>query len=144
MTGNSWKIARDSIAVNTKEFESKPFVKSTGFREYDARWLFPSEINLLGVQALGMAIATQLRMLGAKPPRVVVGHDYRSYSASIKHALVVGLLSSGAQVHDVGSSGSTGLCLFLQPFQFLGTLPDVGGERDDITAIVLAEPRDDD
>ncbi len=28
-------------------------VKPTGFREYDARWLFSKEINLMGIQALG-------------------------------------------------------------------------------------------
>jgi phosphomannomutase/phosphoglucomutase len=27
-------------------------VKATGFREYDARWLFGKEINLMGIQAL--------------------------------------------------------------------------------------------
>ena len=32
-------------------------VKATGFREYDARWLFGSEINLMGVEALGSASA---------------------------------------------------------------------------------------
>ena len=36
------------------------------------------------------------------PTRVVVGHDYRSYSASIKAALINGLLAGGAEVHDIG------------------------------------------
>ncbi|MGB6949886.1 MAG: phosphomannomutase/phosphoglucomutase, partial [Methyloceanibacter sp.] len=36
------------------------------------------------------------------PPRLVVGHDYRSYSASIKAALIEGLLAGGAEVHDIG------------------------------------------
>ena len=31
-------------------------VKATGFREYDARWLFEKEINLMGIQALGMGL----------------------------------------------------------------------------------------
>ncbi len=34
-----------------------PLVKPTGFREYDARWLLEKEINLMGVQALGMGSA---------------------------------------------------------------------------------------
>ena len=33
-------------------------VKPTGFREYDARWLFEKEINLMGVEALGMGLGT--------------------------------------------------------------------------------------
>ena len=32
----------------------------------------------------------------------MVGHDYRSYSASIKAALINGLLAGGAEVHDIG------------------------------------------
>src|SRR6202021_2150823 len=33
---------------------------------------------------------------------VVTGHDFRSYSASIKYALISGLLASGCKVHDIG------------------------------------------
>ena len=42
---------------NTYAYESQPMVKPTGFREYDARWLFEKEINLMGVQALGLGLA---------------------------------------------------------------------------------------
>ena len=38
------------------------------------------------------------------PVRVVVGHDYRSYSAAVKAALMTGLLAGGAEVHDIGLS----------------------------------------
>ena len=41
---------------NTYAYESRPLVKPTGFREYDARWLFEKEINLMGVQALGLGL----------------------------------------------------------------------------------------
>ena len=44
------------LVPNTYAFESEPMVKPTGFREYDARWLFNKEINLMGVQALGMGL----------------------------------------------------------------------------------------
>src|SRR6478672_7131943 len=44
------------LVPNTYEFESGPMVKATGFREYDARWLFEKEINLMGIQALGMGL----------------------------------------------------------------------------------------
>ena len=32
----------------------------------------------------------------------MVGHDFRSYSTSIKNALIIGLLSAGCEVHDIG------------------------------------------
>lgn len=92
---------RQDLRPNTIEFERLPFVKATGFREYDARWLYPEEINLLGLEAVGMGLATLMRERGV-PQRIVVGHDYRSYSAAIKAALTTGLLAGGAEVHDIG------------------------------------------
>src|SRR5579863_9957373 len=89
------------LAPNTYDYESRPMVKPTGFREYDARWLFGEEINLMGVQALGIGLATLLREMGVAP-QVVVGHDFRSYSASIKYALTAGLMAAGVKVHDIG------------------------------------------
>ncbi len=86
---------------NTYAFESSPMVKATGFREYDARWLFGKEINLMGVQALGLGLGTLLHEMGVKP-ELATGHDYRSYSASIKYALVTGLMAAGVKVHDIG------------------------------------------
>jgi phosphomannomutase/phosphoglucomutase len=83
-------------------------VKPTGFREYDARWWFgqphsprPPELNLLGVQALGMGLATLIRRSGVGP-EIVTGHDFRSYSLGIKLALVSGLMAAGARVKDIG------------------------------------------
>src|SRR5246500_3790650 len=89
------------LKPNTYAFESGPMVKPTGFREYDARWLFGKEINLMGVQALGMGLGTLIHELGVKP-EIVTGHDFRGYSASIKYALVSGLLAAGCKVHDIG------------------------------------------
>ncbi|MCA0399347.1 MAG: phosphomannomutase/phosphoglucomutase [Proteobacteria bacterium] len=97
-----------AILPNTREFESTPLVKPTGFREYDARWWFghpasdkAPEINLMGIQALGMGIGTYLKERGVER-RIVVGHDFRGYSASIKLALVAGLMASGCKVVDIG------------------------------------------
>ncbi len=90
-----------ALTPNTLEFETQPLVKPTGFREYDARWRFPEEINLQGMQALGLGLAHLLERRG-KPKRVVVGHDFRSYSGSLKLAMTTGLLAGGAEVHDIG------------------------------------------
>src|SRR5437016_5992431 len=89
------------LKPNTYEYEALPMVKATGFREYDARWLFGSEINLMGVQAVGMGLGTLIREIGVEPS-IVIGHDFRSYSASIKMALTSGLLATGCKVHDIG------------------------------------------
>ena len=92
---------RTDLAANTADFERLPYIKPTGFREYDARWLFPEEINLMGMQAMGMGLANLMRLRGV-PVRIVTGHDYRSYSGQIKQALIVGLLAGGAEVFDIG------------------------------------------
>ena len=92
---------RADLKPNTLAFEREPLIKPTGFREYDARWLFPEEINLMGLNAVGLGLATLFERRGV-PKRIVVGHDYRWYSASVKQALMVGLLAGGAEVHDIG------------------------------------------
>ncbi|MGO9135126.1 MAG: phosphomannomutase/phosphoglucomutase [Methylovirgula sp.] len=90
-----------ALTPNTYAYEQTPLVKATGFREYDARWLFGKEINLMGVEALGLGLGTLLKEMGVKP-EVVTGHDYRAYSSSIKLALATGLMAAGVRVHDIG------------------------------------------
>ena len=91
---------RADLMPNTAAYENTPLVKATGFREYDARWVLGSEINLLGVQALGLGLGTYLHELGKR--RIVVGHDFRSYSMSVKQALSLGLVMAGCEVLDIG------------------------------------------
>ena len=88
VTPNSWAFLRD------------PMIAPTGFREYDARWRYPDEINLPGVMALGLGLGTQMRARGIG--HVVVANDYRDYSLAIKQALSLGLMRAGATVHDIG------------------------------------------
>ena len=90
-----------SAMQNTAEFERTPFIKPTGFREYDARWIFGEEINHLGLTCIGLCIAELFAEKGVKK-RIIVGHDYRWYSGSIKQALINGLLAGGMEVHDIG------------------------------------------
>ncbi len=92
---------RPNLAPNTADYETHPLVNPTGFREYDARWILGSEINLLGLQALGLGLATYAHEIGARP-RIVVGHDFRSYSQSVKQALTLGLMQGGMEVLDIG------------------------------------------
>jgi phosphomannomutase/phosphoglucomutase len=95
------QLPRADIEPNTLEYETIPLVKATGFREYDARWILEKEINLLGIQALGLGLGTLIHQQGVKP-RIVVGHDFRSYSLSVKQALMLGLVSAGCEVLDIG------------------------------------------
>src|SRR6185437_10134934 len=59
------------------------------------------ELNLLGVQALGLGLGTYLHEIGIRPT-IVTGHDFRSYSLSIKQALTIGLMQAGCEVLDIG------------------------------------------
>src|SRR5215213_4332898 len=99
--GSMFPKPKPSLTPNTYAYEAEPLVKATGFREYDARWLFEKEINLMGVQALGMGLGTLIHEMGVRP-EIVTGHDFRSYSASVKTSLVAGLLAAGIKVHDIG------------------------------------------
>jgi len=78
-------------------------INPNGFREYDARWLYKEDIDLEGIESLGKGLGTQIILnLKKKNPRVIVGHDYRSYSEDIKSALKKGLVSTGCFVEDIG------------------------------------------
>ena len=90
-----------AVAPNTWDELREPMITPHGFREYDARWRFPDDINLPGITALGLGIGTQMIESGV-PPRIAVGNDYRSYSLSIKNALSIGLMQAGIEVLDIG------------------------------------------
>lgn len=90
-----------TVTQNTWEFLRDPMITPTGFREYDARWKYPDEINLPGITALGLGLGTQMQRRGIDPV-IAVGNDYRDYSLSIKNALMVGLMQAGIQVKDIG------------------------------------------
>ena len=84
-----------------KEIKINPY----GFREYDARWLYKKDIDLAGIENLGKGLGTQIiKHTKKKNARVIVGHDYRSYSEEIKSSLKKGLLSTGCYIEDIGLS----------------------------------------
>ena len=89
VTPNTWSFLRDAM------------IKPTGFREYDARWKYPDEINLPGMTALGLGLGTQMQKRGIEPV-IAVGNDYRDYSLAIKNALIIGLMQAGIRVKDIG------------------------------------------
>jgi phosphomannomutase/phosphoglucomutase len=76
-----------------------------GFREYDARWLYEKDINLAGIENLGKGLGSQIKIHTKKNnPRIIIGHDYRSYSEEIKTALKKGLIYTGCNIEDIGLS----------------------------------------
>ncbi|CTQ50290.1 phosphomannomutase/phosphoglucomutase [Jannaschia donghaensis] len=89
------------VRPNTWAFLRDPMIAPSGFREYDARWKYPEDINLPGVTALGLGLGTQMIRRGVAR-RIVVGNDYRDYSVAIKNALTLGLVQAGIDVQDIG------------------------------------------
>ena len=89
------------VTQNTWEFLRDAMITPTGFREYDARWKYPDDINLPGITALGLGLGTQMQRRGIEPV-IAVGNDYREYSISVKNALMLGLMRAGIHVKDIG------------------------------------------
>jgi phosphomannomutase/phosphoglucomutase len=87
---------------NTWAFLTEPMVAPSGFREYDARWRYPEEINLSGMEAVGLGLGTELREAGGSA--IVVASDYREYAPAVKQALILGLMQAGVAVTDIGTA----------------------------------------
>lgn len=77
-------------------------INPLGFREYDARWLYPKDINKEGIKNVGQGLGSQIISKTNKSPRVIVGHDYRSYSEEVKKKLIEGLIDTGCNIEDIG------------------------------------------
>ncbi len=71
------------------------------FKAYDVRGRVPDELNEDIAYRIGRAFAEVV-----KPKKVVVGHDIRLTSPSIKAALTEGLVDSGVDVYDIGQCGT--------------------------------------
>ena len=77
-------------------------INPLGFREYDARWLYPEDINKEGIKYVGRGLGSQIISKTNKSPRIIVGHDYRSYSEEVKKKLIEGLIDTGCHIEDIG------------------------------------------
>ncbi|MBC6438704.1 MAG: phosphomannomutase/phosphoglucomutase [Rhodobacteraceae bacterium] len=97
------KTPLPEVTRNCWDFLHVPMIAPAGFREYDARWKYPDEINLPGLSALGLGLGTQMYEAGIAPV-IAVGNDYREYSLSVKNALILGLMQAGIQVKDIGTA----------------------------------------
>ncbi|CAM5605653.1 Phosphoglucosamine mutase [Streptomyces tendae] len=100
---------------NSDRYFREALMAATGFREYDARWVIeptgdgtPVGLDDVGVRTLGLHLGRFLADRLDAGRRIVVGHDFRSYSENVKNALVVGLLQSGMDVVDIGLTTTPG------------------------------------
>ncbi|NQX87690.1 MAG: phosphomannomutase [Halioglobus sp.] len=73
----------------------------TCFKAYDVRGRVPDQLNEDIAFRIGQAYAEIV-----KPRQIVVGHDIRLSSESIKTALIRGLLKQGVDVYDIGLCGT--------------------------------------
>ena len=71
------------------------------FKAYDVRGRIPDQLNEDIARRIGRAYAVVIQ-----PGFVVVGHDIRLTSESIKAALIEGLREQGVSVHDIGLCGT--------------------------------------
>ncbi|MEM8835948.1 MAG: hypothetical protein AAGD00_09030, partial [Planctomycetota bacterium] len=79
------------------------------FKAYDVRGLYPDPLNENMAWQIGVGAAEFLlreaEASGETTPmmkNIVVGHDMRTHSPSLKQALCEGILAGGASVIDVG------------------------------------------
>ena len=73
----------------------------TCFKAYDVRGRVPDQLNEDIARRIGRAYAQII-----KPKKVVVGHDIRLSSESIKAAVSDGLMEQGVDVYDIGLCGT--------------------------------------
>ena len=71
------------------------------FKAYDVRGRVPDQLNEDIASRIGKAYAEVIQ-----PGTVVVGHDIRLTSESIKGAVIEGLLEQGVSVQDIGLCGT--------------------------------------
>ena len=91
----------NSVNFSLQDYKEEAKIYDLGFREYDARWLYPQQINLSGIQKIGISLGNLIQKTDNNK-KISVGHDFRSYSEEIKEALIGGLIASGIDVYDIG------------------------------------------
>ncbi|MEE9405965.1 MAG: phosphomannomutase/phosphoglucomutase [Candidatus Aenigmarchaeota archaeon] len=74
------------------------------FRAYDIRGTYPGQVNEKLAEKIGKAFGTKF------PGKVVVGMDARNSGPALKEAVIKGLLSTGANVIDIGMVPTPLLC----------------------------------
>ena len=92
------------LTFNFNEVMEEATISPFGFREYDARWIYPNDVNRKGLEVFGNSLGQYISKKVKAGASIVVGHDYRSYSEEVKYHVVKGLLSAGCEIIDIGLS----------------------------------------
>ena len=92
------------LTFNFNEVMEEAIISPFGFREYDARWIYPNDVNRKGLEVFGNSLGQYISKKVKAGASIVVGHDYRSYSEEVKYHVVKGLLSAGCEIIDIGLS----------------------------------------
>jgi phosphomannomutase len=71
------------------------------FKAYDARGIYPTELDEDGAYRIGRAFAEQF-----EPRKIAVGHDMRVSSPAMAEALIRGAAEAGTDVLDLGMVGT--------------------------------------
>jgi phosphomannomutase len=71
------------------------------FKAYDVRGIYPSDLDEEGAHAIGRAFVEVF-----EPARIAVGHDMRVSSPSMADALIRGASEAGAEVLELGLTGT--------------------------------------
>ena len=69
----------NSVNFSLQDYKEEAKIYDLGFREYDARWLYPEQINLSGIQKIGISLGNLIQKTDNNK-KIAVGHDFRSYS----------------------------------------------------------------
>lgn len=85
----------------------KSEIDSNIFRAYDIRGIYGKDLTDEIMEKIGKALGTYM----SKNSEILVGHDIRESSSSLSKFFVKGVVSTGVNVIDIGSS-SFGLALF--------------------------------
>ena len=78
-------INQKPLSFNFNEKLTETIISPFGFREYDARWLYPNDVNKKGLEVFGDSLGQYICKRVKVGASVVVGHDYRSYSEEVKY-----------------------------------------------------------
>ena len=63
------------LSINFDENLDKAQISPNGFREYDARWIYPEEINKKGLEIFGYSLGKYISKSRGRDSSVVIGQD---------------------------------------------------------------------
>lgn len=90
-----------------KNIEVTTILSQKIFRAYDIRGIYPTQINEKGAELIGKGFASYLiKKFKKDHPTVVVGRDNRLHSEALQDSFILGLISSGCHVTNIGLSPS--------------------------------------